>query len=70
MEIAIWVLVGVVGLVGFTISSQLKSIEGKLNGIRGLLTSDGPDPGLTNYQRMTAGYLSAIQKLIEQKLRQ
>jgi hypothetical protein len=68
METAIWVLVGMVGFVGFAISNQLKSIEGKLNGIRGLLSSDGPDPGFTSYQRMSAGSLSTLHKLIERKL--
>lgn len=68
METAIWVLVGVVAFFGYAIFNQLKSIEGRLIGIRGLLSSDGPDPEYTSYQRKSAVSLSVIQKLVEKQL--
>lgn len=67
METASWVLVGLVGLLGFVIDSRLRSIEGRLNGLYGLLSTDGPDPGFTSYQRLSAGYLSAIKAMLEQE---
>jgi hypothetical protein len=68
MEMALWVLVAVIGYFGFAITQLLRSIDGKLNGLRGLLSSDGPDPGFTSYQRMTAGSLSAIKTLLDQEI--
>lgn len=44
------------------------SIDGKFNGLRGLLSSDGPDPSFTSYSRMTAGSLSAIKTLLDQEI--
>lgn len=68
MELAIWVLSGLVALIGFAISNQLKDIQGRLNGLRGLISSDGPDPGFTSYLRMSAGHLSAIQSFIKEEI--
>lgn len=67
MEIALWVLVVIIGYFGFVIAQLLRSIDGKLNGLRGLLSSDGPDPFNTSYQRMAAGSLSAIKTLLDQE---
>lgn len=68
MEIALWVLVAIVGYFSFVIAQLLRSIDGKLNGLRGLLSSEGPDPGNTSYQRMAAGSLSAIKTLLDQDI--
>ena len=68
MEIALWILIGAVVYFGFVIAQLLRSIDGKLNGLRGLISSDGPDPGFTSYSRMTAGSLSAIKALLEQEI--
>lgn len=68
MEIAVWVLIGLVAYFGLAITQSLRSIDGKLNGLRGLLSSDGPDPGFTSYQRMTAGSLSAIKAILDQEV--
>ena len=67
METALWVLVVLVAFIGYAIYIQLKVIEGKLNGIRGLLSSDGPDPGDTSYLRMSAASLYKIQQLIKKQ---
>jgi hypothetical protein len=66
MEIALWVLIGIVTYFGIVITQHLRSINGKLNGLRGLLSSDGPDPEFTSYCRMAAGSLSAIKSLLDQ----
>ena len=68
MEIALWILVAIVCYFGFVISQLLRSIDGKLNGLYGLLSSDGPDPGFTSYSRMAAGSLSAIKNLVDQEI--
>ena len=68
MEIALWVLVEIVSYFGIVIAQLLRSIDGKLNGLHGLLSSDGPDPGFTSYSRMAAGSLSAIKTLLDQEI--
>ena len=68
MEIALWILVATVAYFGFAITQTLRSIDGKLTGLRGLLSSDGPDPGFTSYQRMTAGSLSSIKTILDQEV--
>ena len=67
METALWILVFVVAYFGYAIANLLRSIDGKLNGIRGQLSSDGPDPGFTSYLRMSAGSLSAIKAVLDEE---
>lgn len=65
METALWVLVAAVIFIGYAIINLLRSIDGKLNGLKGLLSTDGPDPGFTSYLRLTANYLSTIKTTLE-----
>lgn len=68
METALWILVGVVAILGLRILQTLSSIEGRLTGLSGLLSSDGPDPGFTSYQRRVAGSAGAIVSILEKEL--
>lgn len=68
MEIAIWVLGAIVIYFAPIIVSLLRSIDGKLKLLCGLSSTDGPDPGFTSYQRISAGNLSAIKTMLEQEI--
>ncbi len=67
MELAIWILVGLVFLIGGTISNQLYNIKGELNAIRVLLNNGNPDHRLIDYIQISTSSLSAINNLLQKK---
>lgn len=64
--LALWLLV-LIAFAGVRIISwRLEEIVGRLNGIRGLLSSDGPDPDNTSWGRKNVELVYSVKALLEE----